>query len=289
MKKIILTGAGGFVGRYFLEHYRDKYEIKTLNLRDDAWKKENLAGYDAVVHLAGKAHEMQAIDERIYYDVNLNLTRQLFEKAAAEGVTQFIFISTTKVYGDRITGVLSEQSPYGAEDAYGKSKQQAEEYLLEQKSGSVTVSIVRPPLVYGPGVKGNMISLLKLCAKKWPLPFGNTGNRRSMVYVGNLAALISTVIEKRAAGVFVAGDAAPMSTHELVAHIRKAMGRKPGLVTIPGFMRSLIKKIRPAMHTRLFGSFEVNNSQTRQFLSFTAPYSTEEGVGQMVKWYLSES
>jgi nucleoside-diphosphate-sugar epimerase len=286
MNKIIVTGAGGFVGLHFVEYNKERYQIKTLSLKNDNWKQEDLRGYDAVVHLAGKAHEMNVIDDQIYYTVNTELTKQLFEKTSAEGVSHFIYISSTKVYGDDITTVLTEQSPYAADDAYGKSKQQAEEYLLGRQSANQQIAIVRPPLVYGPGVKGNMIKMLRLCAKKIPLPFGSTGNRRSMVYVLNLVALINTIIDKKAGGVFVAGDAQPLSTTELVSGIRGAMNRKPGLISIPGLMRRIIKKIKPGLYTRLFGSFEVNNSLTNNTLSFTPPFSSRQGMEAMVQWYL---
>ncbi len=165
MKKVVLTGAGGFVGRHFLAINAQRYEIVPVSLRNTEWQQQSFSGFHAVVHLAGKAHEMTKINDQVYFDINTTLTRQLFQKAEAEGVPHFIYISSTKVYGDEVTGVLNEESPCQPTDAYGKSKLEAEQFLLQQNH-KCRVAVVRPPLVYGAGVKGNMVNLLRLCEKK---------------------------------------------------------------------------------------------------------------------------
>lgn len=284
--KVLLTGAGGFVGQRFLEYNKGTFGIETISLRNDDWQNKSFNGFDAIVHLAGKAHEMNKIDDRIYFEVNTGLTKNVYQKAVAEGVKQFIYISSTKVYGDHPGGVLNEASPGNPDDAYGKSKLAAEEFLLSRKD-NCTITIIRPPLVYGPNVKGNMISLLKLCAKKVPLPFRGIKNRRSMVFVDNLVELINTVIQKKATGIFIGGDAAPLSTEQLVEFVRKAMNRKPGLFRLPGMAKAMIKKLKPALYTRLFGSYEVDPSNGFKKLSFIPPYSTEQGIAKTVQWYLA--
>jgi nucleoside-diphosphate-sugar epimerase len=120
------------------------------------------------------------------------------------------------------------------------------------------------------------------------LPFGNSGNRRSIVYVGNLNALIKTVIDRKATGIFVAGDTEPLSTGDMIALIRRAMGRKPGLFSVPVFFRTIIKKLKPRLYIRLFGSYEVKNEQTNRALNFAPPFSSEAGMKQMTDWYLKE-
>ena len=147
------------------------------------------------------------------------------------------------------------------------------------------VAVIRPPLVYGPGVKGNMLRLLELAKKNYPLPFGNSRNKRSMVFLDNLVELINTIITKQAMGTFIAGDAEPVSTDRLLSLIRQAMGKKEDLVSIPSILRFLLKQVRPALYTRLFGSFVVDNTNTNTELGFTIPYSTEYGVQKMVEWY----
>ncbi len=279
--KIIVTGASGFVGKRLLEYNKNSFEILTISLRNNDWQQQTFAGYDAVVHLAGKAHEMQKIDDQIYFDINYNLTKAFFEKIKADGVKHFVYISSTKVYGDGTYDYLNEQSQCNPTDAYGKSKLQAEQYLLQQNN--VIVSVVRPPLIYGVGVKGNMLKLMHLCNSKKPLPFANINNKRSMVFVDNLIALINTILLQKKTGLFVAGDATVASTTTLVSLIKSALGKKNNLFAIPSFLRSIIKKTKPALFIRLFGSFYVDNKTTNSVLEFTPPYTMEQGIQQMVK------
>ena len=280
-----MTGAGGFVGRRFLEYNRDRYELVPLSLRERKIIDIDLSGFDCIVHLAGKAHEMQPIADEIYYEVNYGLTKELAERAKAQGVPHFIYISSTKVYGEQISETLNEKSPCNPSDPYGKSKYQSEELLRYMSTELFKVAVVRPPLVYGAGVKGNMLRLLHLSAKNYPLPFGNSRNLRSMVFIDNLVELINRIIDKQAAGTFIAGDSKPIPTDQLISMLRKNMGTKENLVTIPGIFRGLLKIVRPEMHTRLFGSFVVDNSTTNKTLDFNPPFSSEHGITEMVKWY----
>lgn len=284
--KIGVTGSTGFVGQRYMRVPHNGHEKISINLRSETPDQMDLQGVNTIVHLAGKAHEMQPIPDGIYFKVNYELTKALAERAKTSGVSHFIYISSTKVYGDVINGVVNEDSDCLPTDAYGKSKKMAEEFLLSMQSPDFTVSIIRPPLVYGPGVKGNMIRLLEIAEKNIPLPFGNTGNARSMVYLDNLVALINRVIEKKAAGIFIGGDVSPLSTDSLISLMRKSLGKRPGLITLPAFMRKILKQIRPAMYFRLFGSFEVDNTGTNNKLNFVPPYSSEAGISEMVKWYL---
>ena len=284
MKKIVVTGISGFVGKRFNEYNNNKYIIKSLPLRNINFDDVTFKGVDAIVHLAGKAHQMEPIDDQIYFDVNYGLTKALVDKAILDGVPQLIYISSTKVYGDDIHSVLNENSDCNPTDAYGESKLKAEQYL-QTLSTRINISIVRPPLVYGPEVKGNLIQLLQLCKRKIPLPFGNTQNARSMVFVDNLVALINTIIDQQSSGIFIAGDRNTLSTDRLVSLIRLNLGMKNWLITIPYFLRNLIKQLKPRLYIRLYGSFVVDNTNTNNKLNFVPPYTTEFGIEQMVKWF----
>jgi nucleoside-diphosphate-sugar epimerase len=285
MKTLAVTGATGFVGRRLLQYNEGRYRLLTLSLRDEHPALLNLQGVDAIVHLAGKAHQMQLIDDRIYFAVNYELTKQLADRALEQGIKQFIYVSSTKVYGDDIPEKLHEKSLCRPTDAYGASKLQAEQYLLSLVSPAFTVAIVRPPLVYGPGVKGNMLRLMQLAAKPIPLPLGNTGNARSMVFVDNLVELLNSIVDQQAGGVFAGGDPHPLSTNELIRLMRDSLGNHSSLVSVPFFVRRMIQKYKPALYTRLFGSFVVDNSATNAQLHFTPPFTTAQGVAAMVNWF----
>lgn len=200
--KIALTGAGGFIGKRFLQYNKDKFDLVPVSLRETNVEDINLADTDVIVHLAGKAHDMNPVPDQVFYQVNYTLTKQLAEKARLQGVTHFIYVSSTKVYGDEANGVLNERSHCLPTDAYGKSKLQAEEMVRHLSNTRFKVAVIRPPLVYGPGVKGNMIRLLDLANRNLPLPFGNTRNARSMVFVDNLVELINVIIRRQATGIF---------------------------------------------------------------------------------------
>lgn len=285
MPTVAVTGAGGFVGKRFMNYKQGRYALVAVSLRDKNPFALNLAGIDAIVHLAGKAHDMSLRDEKVYTEINFELTRQLAEHAKISGVPHFIYVSSVKVYGEGGNEVLDENSPCKPEDAYGKSKLMAEQYLQAMQSNDFTVSIVRPPVVYGPGVKGNIIRLVDVIYKERPLPLGNTGNRRSMVFLDNLIELIHSIIDKRAPGIFIPGDERPVSTDEFIRLVCKHSGKKANLVTIPGFLRNLMRLIKPGLYKRLFGSFVIDNTGTNKKLQFTPPYTTEYGIGQMIQWY----
>lgn len=284
MKKIVVTGTSGFVGKRFVEYNNSKYIIEPLSLRGKDISKLNLQGVDSIVHLTGKAHQMEKIDDQIYFDVNYGLTKSLVDRAIQEKVPHFIYISSTKVYGDDYVSALNESSKCTPTDAYGESKLMAELYLSTLTS-SIKTSVVRPPLVYGPEVKGNLIQLLRLCKKNIQLPFGNTKNDRSMVYIDNLIELINTIIDQQATGIYIAGDKATLSTDKLVTLIRLNLGMKKMLITIPFFLRKIIKILKPGLFIRLYGSFIVDNTNTNKKLNFVPPYTSEYGIEQMVKWF----
>jgi UDP-glucose 4-epimerase len=273
--KVLVTGASGFVGKHLLATNTENFEITTLSLQQDNWMDTSFEGLDAIVHLAGKAHQMTPIANDIYFKVNFELTKALAEKAQREGVKQFIYISSTKVYGDGNYDDLNENSPCLPTDAYGQSKLKAEFFL---QTLPLPVAIVRPPLVYGKGVKGNMQKIITLCKKRSYLPFGNINNKRSMVYVGNLIALINHILLQSATGIFVAGDNKVVSTTELVKTIASTLNKKINLIAIPNIFRVLLRKFKPDLYTRLFGNFVVDNSITNKQLNFQPPYSFEQGI-----------
>ncbi|MBV9963284.1 MAG: NAD-dependent epimerase/dehydratase family protein [Parafilimonas sp.] len=286
--KVVVTGASGFIGKRLIEMAKDRYEILPLSLRNNNLSNIDLTGTDVIVHLAGKAHEMKKADDRLFYEINYQLTKNLAEKALEQKIPHFIYISSIKVYGDETSKILNEQSACSPTDAYGKSKLQAEQYLQTVNADKMAVAIIRPPLVYGSEVKGNMMRLLKLSSKKVPLPLANTNNLRSMVFVDNLIELIFTIIEKKAAGIFIAADEKPLSTDVVLQMIKNNLGNNTTLISLPLGARKIVKKLKPGLYSRLFDSLVVDNSETNRLLNFKPPYSTEYGIKKMADWFKAQ-
>tara|TARA_R110000796_G_scaffold118864_1_gene232717 strand:- start:75550 stop:76404 length:855 start_codon:yes stop_codon:yes gene_type:complete len=282
MMEVLVTGASGFVGQLFCVKNKDRYIIKTVSLQNIKVKDLDLSSVDVILHLAGIAHRMEKTDDSLYYDVNYELTKELATAAKAANVGHFLFVSTIKVYGDEYE-LLTPDTECRPNDAYGKSKLLAEEALKGLESEDFKISIVRPPLIYGQGVKGNMKKLIALVEKRKYIPFGSINNLRSMVGVDNFVALLDRVIETRKSGTFLIQDTEPVSTSRLISEISKAKNINVKLISIPRVMRFTIKKIAPEIYKRLFGSLVVDDSATRNILNFEPPYSFEEGVRLMVK------
>ena len=285
-KTILLTGASGFIGKRYVAYNADRYNIRPVSLQRTSVREVDFKGVDTVLHLAGKAHQMQKIDPQIYFDVNYGLTKGLAVAAQQAGVPHFVFMSTIKVFGEHQQGVLTLNSPcLPINDPYGESKLKAEEFLKTIDDDNFVVSIIRPPLVYGPSVKGNLIRFLHLGKKNVPLPFGGINNRRTMVFLDNLIALCNKIVETRQPGIFLAGDRQPISTTKLISEIRKNLNKQENLFPMPGIFLNILKKIKPELVIRLFGSLEMDTSTTNKRLNFTPPYTIEEGMKAMVNWF----
>ncbi len=282
-QKIVVTGANGFIGKRFVEYNKERFDITTLSVRDDSYKIFDFTGFESIVHLAGKSHDMNCKDDSEYFKVNVNITKTLATKAKQDGLNHFIYISSVKVYGKEDRGLITEKSECFPEDAYGKSKLEAEQFLQTIKNENFKVAIVRPPMVYGVGVKGNMDRLIHLCQKKYPLPFGNIGNLRTMVFVDNLVEVLNAIIDYKAEGIFIPGDKKPISTDTLILMIKQSLGRKTKLISIPIFLRKMIRISMPDLYKRLFENFVIDTKNTNVVLNFVPPFSTEYGVNQMVK------
>jgi nucleoside-diphosphate-sugar epimerase len=285
---LLITGSSGFIGTNFIKNSVD-FTIKEVDLLTQKVGQIDIASIDVVLHLAALVHQMKGAPEDQYFKVNRDLAYEVAKKAKAEGVKQFVFMSTAKVFGESTTGkpAWDECSECNPEDPYGKSKYEAEKLLLRLQDANFKVAIVRSPLVYGVGVKANMYNLVKLVNRLPVLPLGGINNRRSMVYVGNLVALLKHIIETQASGIFIAGDREPLSTTGLVKLIARASQKKVYLLKVPGFVLGISKRIKPSIVDRLFGSLVLDNSSTNKKLGFVPPFSSEEGVSEMVEWYKS--
>mgnify|MGYP000686321534 CR=1 FL=1 len=277
--KVLVTGANGFVGSALVEHLRaqghyvvaatrgqtkNSVAVGVLTSATD-WTLA-LRGCDAVVHTAARVHQMkeQAADaDALYRETNVEATLNLARQAVVAGVRRFVFLSSIKAMGE--AGRFSEATPCRPEDAYGRSKREAEQALqtLAAETG-LEVVILRLPLIYGAGVKGNFRSLMGIVNKGLPLPLGAVRNVRSLLYLGNLVDLVALCLAQPAAAgrVWLPSDGADVSTTQLIRAIAKAMGRNVSLFPVPPSLMLLAAGFigkRPAA-ARLFGDLSVDSS-----------------------------
>jgi nucleoside-diphosphate-sugar epimerase len=283
MKRVLITGANSFIGKNFLKYsqYKNADEISLTShiLKDIDFKK-----YDVVLHLAALVHQSKKIPDSEYYLVNKDLCLSVAAHAKKNGVKQFVFLSTLKVYGDlaELSEVRNEDSKCFPDDAYGRSKLEAEKGLKEIEDENFKISIVRTPLVYGEGVKANMLSIVRLVDSFSILPLGRVQNKRNFTYTENLIGYIDRIIEMQASGIFIAMDEEAISTTELVLYISKYLGKKVMLFKLPGIIIKMGSLFIPGIFERLYGSLEFENNKTRRELNFTPPFSTEEGIRRMI-------
>ncbi len=287
---ILITGSSGFIGTNFIKYSSDFF-ITEVDLLIKKVEEIDFNSIESVLHLAALVHQMKGAPEDLYFKINRDLVYEVAIKAKSQGVKQFVFMSSAKVFGESTTNEppWNENSECHPKDTYGKSKYEAEKLLLGLEDEKFKVAIVRSPLVYGAGVKANMYNLVKLVIKFPILPLGGINNRRSFVYVENLVALLKRIIEKQASGIFIAGDRKSLSTTQLINIIAKESKKHIVLFNVPEFIITFTKRVKPSIMDRLFGSLELDNANTNQKLKFVPPYSTEEGIREMVLWYKKNS
>lgn len=220
MKRILITGKSSYVGRSlekWLGNYPDRYSIDSISLRNDSWKEKDFSEYDVVFHVAGIAHIKESKENApLYYKVNRDLAYEVAQKAKVEGVKQFIFLSSMSVYGIEI-GIIGKDSPLKPRSNYGKSKLQAEELISAIEDDTFKVAILRPPMIYGKGCKGNYTRLANL-AIKIPI-FPDVDNKRSMIYIDNLSECVRLLIDDSKGGLFHPQNKEYVCTSEMVEMI----------------------------------------------------------------------
>lgn len=232
MKKILITGANSYIGtsfeKYIKENFSDIYEVDTVDMIGNAWREKDFSGYDVVFHVAGVAHRKETKENAdLYYKINRDLTYETAQKAKRDGVSQFVFLSSMSVYG-KVTGVITKSTLPKPKTNYGKSKFQAENLINELQSDNFRICILRPPMIYGKGCKGNYKTLVKM-ALKFPF-FPKVKNERSMLYVGNLVEFVRLMIENNESGIFFPQNTEYTNTSEMVKLIAAAHKKKIRLV-----------------------------------------------------------
>jgi nucleoside-diphosphate-sugar epimerase len=313
MTRVLLTGATGFVGRNLgslLAHSpyivraalrapgRPPAGIAEVAAVGDITSQTDwsaaLADVDTVIHAAARAHRPNDPAEEPYLEVNARGTGCLARAAARAGVRRFVYLSSIKVNGEGITDrPYRVGDPPRPGDAYASSKWLGEQYLQEVVAASAMQGVVvRAPLVYGPGVKGNFLRLLRWVQAGRPLPLGGIHNMRSLVNVWNLCDLLRLLLEHPlAAGrTWMVSDGEDLSTPELVRRMARAMGRPVRLLTVPRPLLSVVARLTGASaeFARLCGSLTVDISTTRGELGWTPPVAASTGIARTVDWYLTQ-
>lgn len=303
----LVTGSTGFVGRALVgelrrrgwavrgaarrraEHDGETVAVGDLDPTTD-WSAA-LRDVDTVFHLAARVHAVgEAPEERTYQRVNSAATAALAQAAAAAGARRFVFVSSVKVMGEVSPArPFDEADPPQPQDAYGRSKLAAEGELAAL-AARLAVTIIRPPLVYGPGVRANFLRLLRLAAGGWPLPLASARAPRSLVYVGNLVdALIAAATAPHASpATYFVADGRDVSVAELVALLRAEMRLPPRLWPLPAaLVRTAARSIgRADAAQRLFEPLQVNSSRIRRELGWTPPAALEDGLRATVRWFI---
>lgn len=284
MKKILISGATSFIGSYFTQASPD-YDVEEFDIERESIENMPFDGVDIVFHVAAIVHQDVSISDELYYYVNRDLALTVATKAKAAGVKHFVFMSTVKVYGENSTLAHPwiEESTCYPEDAYGKSKLEAENLLLALEDDDFKVMIVRTPVVYGAGVKGNIQRIARMMNRFRIVPLGGIDNKRAMIYIGNLVYIIQRGMEQRVSGIVLAAEGQGYSTTEFVNYLAQSANKRILVLPLPHFVIFLVKKLRPTLHQRLFGSMVLDNSRSQQKLGIQLPYTPEYGFKEVMK------
>jgi len=271
MKKYLITGESGFIGKYLLallstyqsdvrviaRKNNNQYKTFICNLGVDKVPHAALDSIDTVIHLAGLAHDVKnpLTSSKLYYDVNVNATINLAQAAAASGVKSFVFISSTKAGGGPIIGSCAdERDQLEPEGVYGKTKREAEIQLLKiGKKTDMNISIIRPALVYGPGMKGNLKLMLNGIKKGFFPPLPETGNIRSMIHVDDLVKAILLVSDNNRTNgeIYIATDGESYSSRDIYNIMRDVVGKRPLKWSVPKFVFLSLALISPRIRYKV--------------------------------------
>lgn len=267
MKKILITGEDSYIGtslEKWLSKNPEEYRIDTIDMRVNKWRDKDFSEYDVVFHVAGIVHVKETKKNKdIYYVVNRDLAYETAEKAKVNGVKQFVFLSSMSVYGVIIGTVTKETKP-NPQNAYSKSKLQAEVKLRELVNGKFKVVILRPPMVYGPMCKGNYQVLRKIALNM--VLFPKVNNKRSMIYIDNLCEFIKRLIDDEKSGLFTPQNSEYVNTSEMIKLISEAHGKKMRFTKVFNLVLKLVpgKKVDKA-----FGSLVYkDNEDLIDFINF---------------------
>lgn len=297
--KVVITGASGFVGKNLSEYLcRENIDFVNLSLRIENWKINLGLGSNAIIHLAGKAHDTKNTDDvSEYFKINRDLTIKLFEEFLISDINDFIFISSVKATADTVKEILDENTIPDPKTPYGLSKLQAEEYLLSKKLPvGKRLVILRPCMIHGPGNKGNLNLLYKVVSKGIPYPLGSFNNERSYLSIDNLNYIIKSILNNKniPSGVYNVADDEFISTNKLIAIIAKTLNKNPKIWNISKQFVILVARVGDALKfplnserlQKLTENYRVSNQKIKTALGIEKlPYSAEVGLIKTIKYF----
>ena len=287
---IYLTGASGFVGKNLISSFDKKVLIKK-HVRDS----EFLITQNTVIHLAGKAHDLKNISNKDeYYEVNTELTKQIFDSFLISDSSVFIMLSSVKAVADNVVGILNEDCEPNPKTHYGKSKLLAESYILSKKiPNNKRVYILRPCMIHGPNNKGNLNLLYNLVSKRIPWILGSFQNKRSYCSIENLLFIINELIKNNTipSGVYNVADDEYLSTNEIISLISNSNNQKPIIFNLSPFIVKFIAKIGDIVPLplnserlkKLTESYMVSNEKLKKYIAKELPLTSKEGVIKTLK------
>ena len=242
MKRIVITGRNSYIGTHiedWISNHRTEWAVSMLNVRDDSWRNYDFTNTDVVIHLAGIVHQPQLQNREVYEEINVELTYNIANRAKMQGVKQFVFFSSMAVYGIEkllVPNIITEDTPMNPQSLYGQTKLTAENRILKLNDQFFTVTIVRPPNVYGKGCKGKYIDGFTSIVKRFPiLPYAYNNCRQSLIYIDNLCELVTRIIDLRKEGIFMPQDDSAVSAVELMNGIAMGIGKKIYFSKLLGF------------------------------------------------------
>lgn len=300
-KKVFITGVSGFIGGNLEKYLSEEYiiqgvsrNINQITIGYNDLNDEALNNSKAIIHLAGKAHDIKGkVNESEYYEANTDLTIKLFNSFLSSSCEIFVFVSSVKAVADEVSGELLEETLPNPISIYGKSKLKAEKYILKHTQVHKRVYILRPSMVHGPNNKGNLNLLYSLVSKGIPYPFGSYNNQRSFLSVSNFNYVIKMLIDNKVpSGVYNIADDESLSTKEIVDIIGNVAGRKGCILNVPKVLVKLIGKFGDVFPfplssdkiKKITGNYVVSNKKIKEALKIKQlPTSAKEGIEKTIK------
>ena len=276
MKKILITGANSYIGTSFEKYiklFSGEYSVDTVDMMDKSWRDKSFSDYDVVFHVAGIAHRKETKENaELYFKINRDLAIEVAEKSKKNGVNYFVFLSSMSVYGMEI-GVINKDTKTNPKNNYGKSKLQAEEKITALRSPDFKVAVLRPPMVYGNGCKGNFQTVLKFVKKSPVIP--RIKNKRSLIYIDNLSSFVKFCIDQQLDGLFMPQNKEYVCTTEMAKIVAETLGKRVWVSFLVGALVWLCKPFSSFVQ-KAFGNLIYEDLE--QFNFEYCKINTEESI-----------